>query len=177
VVRLREAGPWDAKGVAALHGESWRRHYRGAYADSYLDGDILTERKQVWSGRLGALGNNLTVVAEDAGELVGFVHVVFDLDTQYGSLVDNLHVTSGRQRRGVGRALLTQAAEAVVQRAESNAMYLWVLEQNSRAQAFYSALGGTTVDKAPVPPPGGMPDRLTGNPYALRVFWPYASAF
>ncbi len=45
--RLRHAGPEDAEQVAALHADSWRRHYRGAYADSYLDGDVVAERMQV----------------------------------------------------------------------------------------------------------------------------------
>jgi GNAT superfamily N-acetyltransferase len=36
-LRFRAAGPGDAQAVAGLHADSWRRHYRGAYADSFLD--------------------------------------------------------------------------------------------------------------------------------------------
>jgi hypothetical protein len=36
--RFRQAGPGDAKTVALLHADSWRRYFRGAYADSFLDG-------------------------------------------------------------------------------------------------------------------------------------------
>ena len=43
VVRYRDATERDADFVAALHAESWRRHYRGAYLDSYLDGDVITD--------------------------------------------------------------------------------------------------------------------------------------
>jgi hypothetical protein len=28
-----------------LHADSWRRHYRGAYADAFLDGDVLADRR------------------------------------------------------------------------------------------------------------------------------------
>ena len=42
----------DAGVVADLHADSWRRHYRGAYADSFLDGDVVADRLQVWSERL-----------------------------------------------------------------------------------------------------------------------------
>jgi hypothetical protein len=50
-------------------------------------------------------------------------------------------------------------------------MYLWVLEQNTAAQQFYRALGGTCVEVAPVPPPGGVPARLNGFPKGLRIAW------
>ena len=51
-MRLRAAGARDAEAVAALHADSWRRHYRGAYADSFLDGDVVANRCAVWSGQL-----------------------------------------------------------------------------------------------------------------------------
>jgi hypothetical protein len=53
-LRLRLAGLDDAEQVALVHAGSWRRHYRGAYSDSYLDGDIVTDRLSVWSARLAA---------------------------------------------------------------------------------------------------------------------------
>ncbi|MFC1418255.1 GNAT family N-acetyltransferase [Streptacidiphilus cavernicola] len=173
-LRLRAAVPVDAERVALLHADSWRRHYRGAYADSYLDGDVVGERRAVWSARLTdpAPTGSLTLVAEDDGPgLVGFVHAVFDADSRWGSLVDNLHVAHGRQRGGVGAALLTRAAEAVAERATGNAMYLWVLEQNTAAQRFYRALGGARVEADAVPAPGGVPDRLNGSPERLRIAW------
>jgi GNAT superfamily N-acetyltransferase len=107
---------------------------------------------------------------------VGFVHVVFDDDERWGSLVDNLHVTNSRRRSGIGTTLLTYAAGAVVERAGGPSMYLWVLERNVAAQGFYRALGGTCVGKAIVEPPGGVPERLVGSPVKLRYFWPDASA-
>jgi GNAT superfamily N-acetyltransferase len=173
--RFRAAGSDDAEKVALLHADSWRRHYRGAYADSFLDGDVAADRRSVWSARLAAPANSMTVVAEDDTGLVGFVHVVFDYDDRWGSLIDNLHVTHDRRRTGIGTSLLTCAAEAVVERASDKAMYLWVLEQNPAAQRFYRAFGGTCVEKATVSPPGGVPDRLNGSPNKLRFTWPDAS--
>ncbi|MBV9411286.1 MAG: GNAT family N-acetyltransferase, partial [Acidimicrobiia bacterium] len=40
-VRCRVATIDDVEAIAALHADSWRRNYRGAYLDSYLDGDVL----------------------------------------------------------------------------------------------------------------------------------------
>lgn len=174
-VEFRAAGAEDADQVAWLHADSWRRHYRGAYADSFLDGDVETERRAVWAGRLAAPDRTATVLAEDDGQLVGFVHVMFDHDPRWGSLVDNLHVYTTNRRTGIGTQLIARAAQAVVDQANGNAMYLWVLQQNTSAQNFYVARGGIQVETATVPPPGGDPTRLNGNPKCLRMTWPDAN--
>ncbi|MGH3900659.1 MAG: GNAT family N-acetyltransferase [Pseudonocardiaceae bacterium] len=174
-LRLRVAGLDDAEKVALLHADSWQRHYRGAYSDSYLDGDIVTDRLSVWSARLAASADSRTVVAEDHTGLVGFVHVVFDDDGRWGSLIDTLHVTHDRQRTGVGTVLLTCAAEGVAEQARGKSLYLWVQEQNIAAQRFYRATGGTCVEKALISAPGGVPSRLAGCPYKLRFTWPDVS--
>ncbi|HEY0536661.1 MAG TPA: hypothetical protein VGD29_34190 [Actinoplanes sp.] len=100
---LRPARADDAERVALLHADSWRRHYRGAYADSFIDGDVEADRLGVWAGRLAAPGRGATLPAEDDKGLAGFIHVVFDDDPRWGSLIDNLHVRAGRHRDRVDR--------------------------------------------------------------------------
>jgi len=39
-VGFRPARASDSEAIAALHADSWRRHYRGAYSDAFLDGDV-----------------------------------------------------------------------------------------------------------------------------------------
>lgn len=173
--RFRVAGPEDAEQVASLHADSWRRHYRGAYADSFLDGDVVADRHAVWSVRLAAPASTYTVLAEDDGRLVGFGHVVFDNDPRWGSLVDNLHIVHDRRRTGIGSQLLARCARATTRHPSGNGMYLWVLEQNTAAQRFYQASGAICVETAPVPPPGGDPARLNGTPHGLRMVWSDAS--
>lgn len=164
---FRHAQPADAGRIAELHADSWRRHYRGAYSDSYLDGDVAADRLAVWSARLAANEGAETILAEHDGRLVGFVHVVFDEDPVWGSLIDNLHVVHDRHRTGVGRQLLERAAQAVGQRAR----YLWVQQRNTAAQQFYLACGGSCVEVALSSPPGGDPTRLVGAPRKLRMAW------
>lgn len=166
-VAFRFATPDDSGAVGALHAESWRRHYRGAYADAYLDGPVEEERRAVWSERLRQSPvTHFTVVAEDGGELVGFAHTRFDADGQWGSLLDNLHVAFGRKRQGIGAGLLARTAEQLVARRPGGGLYLWVLEQNTAAQAFYASMGGTTVGREIRGPfPGG------GSAPALRIAW------
>jgi GNAT superfamily N-acetyltransferase len=167
-VRLRDAEPGDAPRIAGLHAESWRRHYRGAFPDSYLDGEIREERLAVWTERLTlpAAGRS-TTVAELDGELVGFVHTVFDEDASWGALLDNLHVVHGLKRSGVGSRLMSASARAVLARSGPTGLHLWVLEQNTPARAFYAARGGSEVEWVPDDPvPGG------GAVPAFRVAWP-----
>ena len=171
-LQFRRAGAGDAGPIGALHADSWRRHYRGAYSDSFLDGDVEADRRTVWSARLGNQdGGTATLVAEQDGQLAGFVHVVFDEDPSWGALVDNLHVAHGRKRAGIGTGLMAQAAGTVTERGPGG-LHLWVLEQNVAAQAFYDARGGTRAGRREVSPPGGIPGRLNGTPHALRYVWP-----
>jgi len=169
---FRSAGPADAGAVAALHADSWRRHYRGAYSDAFLDGDVVSDRLSLWTERLGrADGRSHTIVGEDESGLVGFVHTIFDEDAIWGALLDNVHVVREHQRRGIGSDLLAQAADTVAGRREPTGLYLWVLEQNLDAQAFYEARGARRVESALVATPGGVPGRLNGSPRKLRYVW------
>jgi ribosomal protein S18 acetylase RimI-like enzyme len=110
-------------------------------------------------------------VAEDAGGLVGFAHTRFEDDGTWGALLDNLHVAHTHQRGGTGSKLLALTAGALAERRPASGLYLWVLEQNNTAQAFYSALGGRCVERAVVDPPGGDAARLHGTPRKLRYAW------
>jgi len=173
-LRFRAAGLDDAESVAMLHADSWRRHYRGAYSDAFLDGDVVENRRSVWADRLSAVDDHATILAEDDTGLAGFVHVIFDHDGHWGSLLDNLHVTVSRKRSGIGTDLMTRAARAVTERAASRAMYLWVLEQNIPAQQFYQALGGANVERRLASPPRGAA-RIDAFPECFRIWWPDAA--
>ncbi len=169
-LQLRPADPSDAAAIAALHAESWRRHYRGAYSNAFLDGDVIPDRLAVWADRLRDPDPlRLTIVTEDRGGVVGFAHAAFDDDSTWGALLDNLHVAHGHQGRGIGSQLLAFIAQAVIERRTG--LYLWVQEQNVVAQAFYEARGGKCVGRAAISPPGGVASRLHGTPAKLRYTW------
>ena len=172
-IRFRRAEAPDAEPIAQLHADSWRRHYRGAYSDSFLDGDVASDRVAVWTGRLGAPGSDsCTIVAVDGDALAGFAHTALDADVTWGALLDNLHVAHTHQRRGIGSELLVVSAGTVVQQRPRSGLYLWVLEQNRAAQGFYAALGGQRAGRGVVEPPGGDASRLTGSPRSFRYAWP-----
>jgi GNAT superfamily N-acetyltransferase len=171
-MKLRMAAPGDAKRIADLHAESWRRHYRGAYLDTFLDGDIFSERLAVWSERLARPdAQAFTILAVDQDALLGFAHTIADHDAVYGALLDNLHVRPDQMRGGMGSALMRETATMLERRRKTSGLYLWVLEQNRSAQEFYSAKGGIAVGREIIDPlPGG------GSAPALRYHWPHPVA-
>ncbi|MDQ2760930.1 MAG: GNAT family N-acetyltransferase [Actinomycetota bacterium] len=169
-LQLRLANASDAEAIAALHADSWRRHYRGAYSDAFLDGDVISDRLAVWADRLQEPDPlTYTILVEDGEGLIGFAHTAFEEDATWGALLDNLHVAAGHQRGGIGSQLLALTASAVIERRTG--LYLWVQEQNVAAQAFYEARGGECVDQAPIGLPGGVVSRLNGSPVKLRYAW------
>jgi ribosomal protein S18 acetylase RimI-like enzyme len=164
--RFRQATPDDAASMAALHAASWRRHYRGTFADAYLDGPIDRERLQVWTERLAhPRAGQVAILAEDDGGLAGFVCVFLDHDRLYGSLIDNLHVASDRQGLGLGKSLVRRAGDAMLFAVPRRPVYLTVLDSNHPARAFYARIGGKVVEEARKTEPDGS-DHLV-----LRVAW------
>jgi GNAT superfamily N-acetyltransferase len=170
--RYRAAGPDDAPAIAGLHADSWRRHYRGAFADTFLDHDAAGYLLPLWTERLRVPDpRTRTIVAEHDGAVVGLAHTILGEDPTWGALVDNLHVAYGLKGHGIGTRLLALTGQAVLDGAPSSGLYLWVLEQNSAARAFYTARGGTCVERDEAPPPGGDAARLNGTPMGLRYVW------
>jgi ribosomal protein S18 acetylase RimI-like enzyme len=167
----RYATPEDVEAIAALHADSWRRHYRGAFLDTFLDGDVFADRLAVWRERLAEpRRDRFTVVAELRESVAGFVHMVLDDDPAWGALLDNLHVSYRLKRHGIGRALMREVARRLLQRSRNN-FYLWVLDQNIAAQQFYAAQGGVLVETCMRGPfPGG------GRALGHRIAWRELSA-
>jgi ribosomal protein S18 acetylase RimI-like enzyme len=167
-VKYRYANSRDVEAIATLHADSWRRHYRGAYSDSFLDGDVLADRLSVWSARFTqpAQWEQCTILAEENGAIAGFAHTFLEYDPEWGALLDNLHVRHDLKRSGIGARLMTETARAVIERTPSSGLYLWVLEGNKAAQAFYEARGGKRAGSKTSDAPGG------GTIAAFRYVWP-----
>jgi GNAT superfamily N-acetyltransferase len=171
-LRFRAACPGDAQAIAALHAGSWQRHYRGAFSDAFLDHDAAGYLLPLWTARLATPDPQArTILAERDGNVLGLAHTLLGQDATWGAFLDNLHVAYGLKRQGIGTRLLTLTAQAVLDWSPASGLYLWVLEQNSDARAFYTARGGVCVERGQVPPPGEDPARLSGNPIGLRYAW------
>jgi ribosomal protein S18 acetylase RimI-like enzyme len=171
-IDCRAAAVRDVDAIAALHADSWRRNYRGAYRDAYLDGDVVSERLAVWRDRLTQPATTFrTIVAARDGAFAGFAHVILDDDPTWGALLENLHVVHELKRDGIGTRLMAAAARAVLEATPGAGLCLWVLDQNASAQAFYAARGGVDVGtEIRGPFPGG------GTALAHRIVWRDPSA-
>ena len=167
-IHCRPAEARDVEAIAALHADSWRRNYRGAYLDSYLDGDVVTDRLVVWRERITCPDATFrTIVAEHDGAFAGFAHTKLDDDPTWGALLENLHVMHEMKGRGIGTRLMAASARAVLDSTPGAGLYLWVLDQNAAAQIFYAARGGVEAGRAMRGPfPGG------GTALARRIVWP-----
>ena len=112
-----------------------------------------------------------TFAARTAGRggLAGFAHLAFGADPQWGCLLDNLHVAHALRGTGIGTRLMARVAEQACGRDQR--LHLYVLEQNTDAQAFYRARGGRFVEASPVSAPGGIAGRLNGTPRRHLYAW------
>lgn len=171
-LRFRAACPGDAHAIAGLHADSWQRHYRGAFSDAFLDNDAAGYLLPLWTERLALPDPQArTILAERDGAVVGLAHTLLGQDATWGAFIDNLHVLHGLKRQGIGTRLLALTGQAVLDASPSSGLYLWVLEPNSDARAFYAARGGACAERGEVPPPGGDASRLNGQPMGLRYAW------
>jgi GNAT superfamily N-acetyltransferase len=137
----------EADKIAQLHTQSWQKAYRQILSDDYLDNHLAADRLAVWRARFANPPTNQQVfVAEEAGILIGFVCLYKNDDPKWGSLIDNLHVLSAYQGKGVGNRLMDLAAEWVKTHSAVPHYYLWVYAANTAARLFYEKIGGQNVE-------------------------------
>lgn len=170
-MELRNATYADCAAIAGIHTASWRDAYAQILKREYLAGPILEDRLGIWRTRLqNAPRTQLVLIGEQDGAAVGFVSVFAGEDPEWGALIDNIHVLPGMKRTGLGRKLLSSAAEWLVREFPLQPLHLWVFEANEPAQRFYDAMGGKVVERRVRPNPGG------GEASNLRYFWPDPAA-
>lgn len=122
----------------------WHETKRAAYPYLPLEQDrALEEDARFFRARIRPLE---VWVAERSGEILGFLAL-------RGSYLDRLYVRPGRQRRGVGAALLRRAMER-----SPGGLELHTHVKNGPARAFYERRGFRAVRFGMSPPPESEPD-------------------
>ncbi len=166
MIIYREATKADTEKIARLHAQSWQKHYRGILSDEFLNNTVYTDRLQVWQSRLeNPAGNQYILLAEDDNKLCGLACVFASHDPVWGALLDNLHVLSGYNGRGIGSQLLKSAARWAYTRNSQAYFYLWVYEKNLTARKFYEGLGALNQETIVTENPGG------GTALICRYVW------
>jgi GNAT superfamily N-acetyltransferase len=168
MVTLRDATEHDSAAIARLHADSWRSAYRGIMSDEYLDTRAHSERATAWQARFSEKASKpfFAILAETGGRLAGFACVFPNEDPIFGSFLDNLHVTPEHTGQGIGRLLLNDVARRLLADAIRGGLYLWVIEQNSRARQFYARAGAAEVASSVLPMPDGA------HLMEIRCHWP-----
>ncbi|MFC5667979.1 GNAT family N-acetyltransferase [Kitasatospora misakiensis] len=158
ITTIRRGTAPDAEAVATLHAASWRTAYAGIVPDGALGDGLADERREIWELRLtvdygGPESTPELLIAERAGDTVGFAYLVPQPDGRV--LLDNLHVRPGLTGAGIGGDLLDASRAHVARRHPGAALYLEVLQANTRAVAFYERAGGLRTDARHGVFPGG----------------------
>lgn len=155
-MHIRPARPTDAPAIARLHAENWRSAYRDLLDHAYLNGPIDAERQHYWHRHLAQPpANQYLIVAEAHGRVIGFACAYGSDDPEWGTLLENLHVSAEYKRQGIGARLMAQVAHWAQHHHPDFGLYLWVLQPNRHAQAFYTRLGAKNVGSGVWQPPGG----------------------
>ena len=140
---VRNAVADDADAMGLLHVRAWQSAYRGVMPDAYLDGLQAEERVAMWRSRISRTELPPLLVAELAGDVVGFA--TFGLaqgesgSTSVGQLYA-LNIDPAHWGKGIGRALLHEVSTALTAMKFHEAV-LWVVPENARARALYESEG------------------------------------
>lgn len=125
----------DVDAVVAMHIRTWQKAYRGMLPDEVLDNlDPVSWTQRRHEYRANPASTSL--VAEEDGSIVGFVHFGPDREDPVLGEIYAIYVDPDRWGSGVGHELMTRAL-AMPERE----VRLWVLEQNERALRFYRRYG------------------------------------
>ena len=100
----------EANQIAALHARSWQIAYKDILSDDFLIHKVFEERLKVWQDRFAMLEDNRYIfVAVDDDVICGFICIYGNDDTQWGSLIDNLHISPDFKGKGIGKRLMDEA--------------------------------------------------------------------
>src|SRR4051812_5789638 len=134
---IRSARTGDRDAIAGIHTASWQQSYRNSLPDDLLDNRLPKIMAERWSQQ-PINDRDVVLVAEDAdGAVVGFC-ATWVTDSGY---IDNLHVRSSHQSRGLGREMLRDTARRLLSEDVGRA-HLHVVATNERARTLYLRLGG-----------------------------------
>jgi ribosomal protein S18 acetylase RimI-like enzyme len=167
-MKIRDAGPDDARVIAEIRVASWRVAYAGKMPRELLDRLSVEDGAVNWARALAERRHDAAVLMVEAdGSPCGFVAIGPSREGVVGEgEIYAIYLSPEVWRRGLGSGLLTAAMDRLVQLGYRSAI-LWVLDTNDRARRFYEAMGWEYVSRLKIDDSFGSPLREV----AYRARW------
>lgn len=130
---IRKPCAGEERELAELHVKCWRQTYSRLLPPGYFSQDLVGQRLPMWQNIVATSAERPVVVAERDGVLIGFALAGAPIhpDPPRPLQLYSLYLHADHHGSGAGQALI----DAVI--GEQPA-FLWVAEDNPRAQAFYA---------------------------------------
>jgi ribosomal protein S18 acetylase RimI-like enzyme len=163
-IAIRPARPGDARRIARLDVETWRATYAGILANEFLVALSAPRREAGWSAVIEREPRDVRVAVDDDDNILGFGSCGrCRAGAPYAGEVFTLYVAPDWQNQGIGRLLLLELFERLVDQGCGSAI-IWVLRDNP-GRFFYQRLGGREVQHK-IFTVGGK--RIAASGYAWR---------
>ena len=158
-MQIRPSQEADAHSISSIYTRTWRDTYLGLVPFDYLYSMSVDRLEQGFINELKSR-KVISYVAEDAGEVVGFVSGGYDRqgDDIYIGEIYALYVLKNHQRQGIGAELVSALANKL-NHFGIYSMLVWVLEHNPYRR-FYEKISGMYLRKKRMPFSGEMLDTV-----------------
>jgi ribosomal protein S18 acetylase RimI-like enzyme len=148
---IKRAGIEDAAGIAKIHVETWRSHYRGQISDDYLNNISVEKRTIDWIKTLSKIEkDDATFIFKEEGKIFGFCRVGHSRDADIEKSRDRgelyaIYVYPSKQNQGIGSALLLTGLN-FLHKNHFKTVTLWVLKSNLSAINFLNQKDGNLME-------------------------------
>lgn len=134
-IRVRPAGVRDARGIAMVHVQAWREAYARQLPVELLAGLEVEPRVSRWAAIIEDDVTDVYVAETDSG-IVGWATSSDgrDHDRPVARELEGIYLLADAYGSGAGQDLLAAAIGG-------QPAYLWMLDDNPRAEAFYRRNG------------------------------------
>jgi GNAT superfamily N-acetyltransferase len=158
-MQIRPSQETDAHSITCIYIHTWQGTYLGLVPFGYLYSMSLGRLEQGFISELESK-KVISYVAEDAGEVVGFVSGGYERQGNdiYNGEIYALYVLKNHQRQGIGAELVSALANQL-NHFGIYSMLVWVLEHNPYRR-FYEKIEGMYLRKQRMPFSGEMLDTV-----------------
>ena len=130
---IRVAGVADASVVGKVHSEAWKSAYRGSFPDGFINGDTASKRTDEF---LNSIKDDKYTyyLLQESNQTAGIVKT----HAEENSLeIESFYILNEYKGKGLGSRFI----DFIKNSAKPECIFLWVLENNSKARHFYENNG------------------------------------